>query len=533
MRKKRLWTAMAILLIIMLLVAQSGILKPPSESKAAVSANHPLAVQAGLEVMERGGNAMDAAVAVSYVLGVTEPFGSGPGGGGMMLVYNPEKDIKKVYDYKSSAPENGEDSKDYIAVPGFVKGLEHAHKEQGKVKMEKLLEPAIRHASKGFKADTFLSDRLAEAEDQFQEKDEKLPAAFYPDGKPVKNNQLIRQPELAESLKTIQEQGSKGFYSGKLGEAIAEELDSVGRDDLKEYKVKEEKPLEGKFGETTVMTSPPPSGGISLLQILKLADLYKGEFKSKKVTNSVHLMGEFTKQSYHERISEIQDPAYGTVDVERLLSDDHMKKMAKDIDFEDVTFDLDVNNSKADDEDHQNTTHFVIKDKEGTVISVTNTLGEFFGSKKQVNGMFMNNALTNFSEDDDSHNQMEPGKRPNNYTSPAIIENDREIAGIGTPGGKRIPTVLAQVLVQREYFNSSWQQAVNQRRFYIEEDDLTMEPGYPENVRDKLENRGYDVKVKKSPFYYGGVMVLSIDKDSQDVTGAADPRRTGTWNTSN
>ncbi|KZZ82571.1 gamma-glutamyltransferase family protein [Bacillus sp. SJS] len=529
MRKKRLWTALAILLIVILLVAQSGILNRSAEGQAAVSANHPLAVQAGMKVMNSGGNAMDAAVAVSYVLGVTEPYGSGPGGGGMMVVYNPDKKIKKVYDYKDSAPQNGKGSKDQIAVPGFVKGLELAHKEQGKMNMSELIEPAIHYASKGYKADSFLSQRLAEAQDQFKGK---LPEPFYPDGKPVKPNGVIKQPELAKTLQAIQRQGSKGFYSGEMGESLAKELDRVNLEDLKNYEVKEEKPLEGKFGGYTVMSAPPSAGGISLLQILKLADMYKGEFKSNEVTNSTHLMGEFTKHVYHERISEIQDPAFGQVDTERLLSDKHLKNMAEDMDFDKASFDIEVNNSEADEEDHDNTTHFVIKDKEGTIISVTNTLGEFFGSKEQVNGVFMNNALSNFSEDPKSANRMEPGKRPNNYTSPSILENDKEIVGIGTPGGKRIPTVLAQVLVQREFFGSSWQEAINQRRFYIEDNEITMEPGYPENVRNKLEKRGYDVRVKESPFYYGGVMALTIDKDTKKVSGAADPRRTGTWSSS-
>ncbi|MGD6817247.1 gamma-glutamyltransferase family protein [Metabacillus sp. 113a] len=529
MRKKRLWTALAILLIVILLVAQSGLLKKSFEGEAAVSANHPLAVKAGMEVMNSGGNAMDAAVAVSYVLGVTEPYGSGPGGGGMMIVYNPEKNLKKVYDYKNSAPKDGKDSKDQIAVPGFIKGLEHAHREQGKMEMDQLLNPAIHYASKGFKADEFLSQRLIDAEDQF---DGQLPEAFYPDGKAVKKNEVIKQRELAETLKRIQNHGSKGFYEGELGDAFTKEMDSVTAEDLEDYEVKEEIPLEGKFGEYRIMTSPPPAGGISLLQIARLADLYKGEFQSNKVTNSTHLIGEFTKHSYHERITEIQDPEFGEVDADRLLSDEHLKNMADDMDFDKASFDIEVNNSEADEEDHDNTTHFVIKDKEGTMISVTNTLGEFFGSKKQVNGVFMNNSLSNFSDEKDSVNRLEPGKRPNNYTSPVILENDEEIVGIGTPGGKRIPTVLAQVLIQREYFDSSWQAAINERRFYIEDNEITMEPGYPENVRDKLEDRGYDVRVKKSPFYYGGVMALTIDKKSQKVSGAADPRRTGTWSSS-
>ncbi|AZB44351.1 gamma-glutamyltransferase [Bacillus sp. FJAT-42376] len=530
MRKKRLWTALAILLIVLLLVAQSGILNRPSEGEAAVAANHPLAVKAGMKVLNSGGNAMDAAVAVSYALGVTEPFGSGPGGGGMMVVYNPKKNIKRVYDYKDAAPVNGEGSKDQIAVPGFVKGLERAHRDMGNMKMSKLLEPAIQYAGKGYKADEFLSERLKGAEKQFEGT---LPESFYPDGNPVKRNEIIKQPELADTLRSIQKQGSKGFYSGEMGKSLAKELDSVSADDLKNYKVKEEKPLEGQFGGYKVMTSPPSAGGISLLQILKLADLYKSEFKSGEVTDSTHLLGEFTKHAYHERITEIQDPSFGKVDTERLLSKKHLRNMADEMDFDKASFDIKVNNSEADEEDHDNTTHFVIKDKEGTIISVTNTLGEFFGSKKQVNGVFMNNSLSNFSEDPESANRMEPGKRPNNYTAPSILESDKEIVGIGTPGGKRIPTVLAQVLVQREYFGASWQEAINERRFYIENHQITMEPGYPKNVRKRLEKRGYDVRVKKSPFYYGGVMALSIDKKSSQVSGAADPRRTGTWSSSN
>ncbi|MDQ0220190.1 gamma-glutamyltransferase [Peribacillus cavernae] len=494
----------------------------------AVSANHPLAVKAGMEVLKNGGNAVDAAVAVSYALSVVEPYASGLGGGGAMVVYNPEKNVKRVYDYKDIAPTNMKASSK-VGVPGQVKGLETAHKDLGRKPMDKLLDPAIEYADKGFKVDQFLTDRL-EAE---KEKLDPVPKSFYPEGKPIQPNEVLQQKELADTLKAIQKSGSQAFYSGETAQAIVKKSGNISMKDLSKYETKKRKPVTGKFGPYEVITAPAPMGGVTLLQMLKMVELYKDEFERGQVTNYIHLMGEISKQAYGDRVEEVADPKFEDVNVKKMLSDKHIEDLAKDIDFEGVTFDIDINDSEADEKDYDNTTHFVIKDAEGTVVSVTTTLGNFFGSGQNTNGVFLNNALSHFSSDESSPNKIEPGKAPRSFVSPSILVGKNETIGIGTPGGKRIPVVLAEILTQHEYFGASWQDAINQRRFYVEDNDISMEHGFPKNVRKRLDKRGYNVEIKESPYFYGGVTAVIEDKENGRVYGAADPRRTGTWNSIN
>ncbi|MCD7035588.1 gamma-glutamyltransferase family protein [Metabacillus sp. GX 13764] len=527
------WITRAVAAVMIALILLFAIFRCSSYSGpdggGTVSANNALATEAGTKVLRDGGNAVDAAVAVSYALGVVEPFASGIGGSGVMVVYNPKKNIKKVYDYKGISSFANLKSKDSIAVPGFVKGLETAHIELGEKPMDELIAPAIKYAEKGFKADKFLTDRLTIQKKEFHG----LPKSFYPNGKPLKPGQLVKQQDLAKTMKLIQKNGSDAVYGGEIGKKIAERADAVTEDDFKKYTVKKSEPVEGKFGNYHILTSPPPTGGVTLLEILKMAELYKGEFKENQVTNYVHLIGEITKQAYKDRIQQIGDPAFTEADANQMLSSGHIEKQAKNISFDKVSFDIDVNDTEADKKDYENTTHFSIKDSDGTIVSVTNTLGNFFGSGYHTAGIFLNNDLTRFSENKNSPNRIQPGKRPNSYITPAILASKDETVGIGTPGGKRIPMVIAQALIQHEYFGKSWQEAIKERRFYIEGKKLYAEPGYPKNVRDKLEKRGYDIRTKKSPFFYGGINAVIDDRKNSREYGAADPRRTGTWSTAN
>lgn len=188
-----------------------------------------------------------------------------------------------------------------------------------------------------------------------------------------------------------------------------------------------------------------------------------------------------------------------------------------------------MNDSIADLEDHDNTTHFVVLDKYGNMVSATNTLGNFFGSGVYVDGFFLNSQLSNFSMSNTGINRAEPGKRPRSFISPMILRNDDYLMGIGSPGGKRIPAVVSQVILRHFYFDVPLQEAIDHPRFYAEKDQIYVESVLSKKVLTDLRSRGYHVEVRKSPSFYGSVQALVVNKKENKIYGGADKRRNGVW----
>ncbi|MBN8209839.1 gamma-glutamyltransferase [Bacillus sp. NTK071] len=493
-----------------------------------VSASHPLAVKVGMDVMESGGNAVDAAIAVSYVLGVVEPYGSGIGGGGEMLIH-PKNSKPISYQYRENAPLSGSLPSSYAGVPGLVKGMEDLHADYGTIDMKKLIAPAINIAEKGFKVDQDLYDRLKGAQYRMPISD--IPH-FYPNGKPINPGVTLKQKQLADTLRTIQEEGASAFYEGELGEHILDQTDEIKSEDLQTYATLKKEPTKGTFAGYDVYSAPAPLGGITLIQSLQMAELMNVEKSEDDPADFIHLVGEITKRTYNDRLEEIADPGFVDVNADKLTSFDYSKELAKGISMEHLSEDYEINDSLADFEDHDNTTHFVIVDKEGTMISATHTLSNFFGSGTYIDGYFLNNQLKNFSENNSSINDVEPGKSPRSYTAPTILsKNGRPEIGIGTPGGKRIPMMLTEVLVRNLYFKESIEEAIEHPRFYVEDDKIMLESEevFSEEVIDDLEDRGYRVEIYEAGQYYGGVQSLVVNYEEDLMYGGADKRRLGSW----
>lgn len=490
-----------------------------------VSASHPLAAKAGMEVLENGGNAADAAVAVSYVLGVVEPFGSGIGGGGEMLVYPQDDESPTVYQYRETAPLS-EAEPETFAIPGMVKGMEAINEDHGTMEMEELIQPAIDIAEEGFQADKHLVNRLKKG--SYRMDPPNMPN-FFPEGGVLEINDVLKQPELAESLKTIQQEGADGFYVGDIAEQILEHEPEITPEDLSSYAVETTEPVHGKFAGYDVYSAPPPLAGVTLIQSLQMADMLDFESVEDEPENYIHLLSEITKKTYADRIDQVGDPKFteGETPLDEVLSQDYAKEMADTISLDEISESGEINDSISDEEDHDNTTHFVIIDEEGTMISATHTLGNFFGSGDFVGGFFMNNQMENFSQSASSLNNIEPGKTPRSFTSPTILTNGEKTIGIGSPGGKRIPMVMTQVLIKHLIYGEPLDEAVKDGRIYVEDNNIFTEYELDTETQSRLRAMGYEIIQKDDVDYYGGIQSLVIDNEEEQIYGVADERRGG------
>ncbi len=493
------------------------------DQRYGVSSSNPMAVEVGMEVLESGGNAVDAAIAVSYALNVVEPYGSGIGGGGGMLIQPANHDeAPTFFDYREISPVTGSETEKGIGIPGFVKGMEVIHGTYGEKELSELIQPAIDLAEDGFVVLQTLTNRLSGA--QYRMPVKQL-SHFYPDGKPIQENEILQQPELADTLELIREKGSNVFYNGEIAEEITAQVKGIDQSDLENYSVIQREPVYGEYQGYDIISAPPPFSGITVIQSLQIADTLNIKKTKENTVGFTHLIGEITKRTYTNRSKNLGDPTFLDNGIKDLADEDYVDELAEDISedklSEQYRFDKE--------EEHESTTHFVVIDKEGMVVSGTNTLSNFFGSGKHVKGFFLNNQLKNFNQNPDSPNYYEPGKRSRTFMAPTILMNDDKIIGIGSPGGARIPMMLTEVLVRYLTFDQSLQESIEAPRFFIEDNKVYTEVKYLPKIQNDLKDIGYLVEYKNSPIYYGGVQVLVRDGEENVMFGAGDPRRNGTW----
>jgi gamma-glutamyltranspeptidase / glutathione hydrolase len=477
-----------------------------------VSASQSIAIDVGMKVMKNGGNAIDAAIAISYVLGVVEPFGSGLGGGGGMLIV-PNSEEANFIDYREISPKIDSTSS---GVPGLVAGMQYVHEKYGSLPMKDLLQPAIYYAENGFKVDQALSNRLMNAKPRVYSNNTLL---YYPNHNAIKPGKALIQKDLAKTLKLIQEKGMSGFYEGEVAKGI-NKVTKIPLEDLKQYSVKEQLPVKGEYAGYEVYTAPPPFSGVTLLQMLKLAEqvnLIQSPNEAAYITG----ISDITKVAYQDRLKHIGDNV-DTKKAEQWVDNSYISKLKNEMqdgNFRNLTFD--------DTEEHVSTTHFVVIDKDGTIVSATNTLSNFFGSGKYTHGFFLNDSMKNFGK---GLNIKEHNKRPRTFTAPTVLQKKgKEIIGIGSPGGNRIPQILMQIIYSYSEEISPFQMIVNRSRFVFDNNIIYTESPFSEETTNALIKQRFKVIHKVSPMYYGGVQVLLKDEVTSKISGAGDPRRNGNW----
>lgn len=439
-----------------------------TSTKAMATASKYEVSQVGAEIMAKGGNAVDAAVAMGFALGVCEPFTSGLGGGGLATIHTAEGenffiDFREVAPaaatldlYVDASGENNGNTKEgglASGVPGEVAGLLYLLEHHGTMSREEVMEPAIRIANEGFTVSAYCANAISDAYEKTQKFPEMSKVYLDENGLPWEEGSVITNPDLGKALQLIADQGADVFYKGEIGEAMVATLakyDGVmTMDDLAGYEVHELKPVTGDYRGYTVISSPPPSsGGTHLIEILNILENFDMASMEVNSAEYVHLFAETFKLAFADRAKYMADTNFVSVPLGGLTSQAYADKRAQDIDLN-----VAMEQAAPDDPspyEHTDTTHFSVADVNGNCVAITKTINYYFGSGVMVDGygFMMNNQMDDFSTDSESVNKIEPGKKPLSSMSPTVVlkPDGSPFLVLGTPGGSRIFSGVAEVI---------------------------------------------------------------------------------------
>lgn len=522
----------------------------------AVATAHPLATEAGLLVLGAGGNAFDAAVAVSAALAVVEPYGSGLGGGGFWLLHRAADGRDVMVDGRERAPlaahrdmyldADGEpiprasiDGPLAAGIPGTPAALAHIAERYGRLPLDVSLAPAVILAREGFPVD-HVYRRMAAMRLDALRASPAASARFLVDGEVPPEGHRLRQPELAETLQALAQQGAAGFYSGPVARQLVAAVRAGGgiwsAEDLRDYRVVERRPVTvWHRGHRVVSAALPSSGGVLLAQMLQMLEALPGQPGSE--ADRVHRLVEVMRRAYADRARYLGDPDQVAVPLLRLTSAAHARSQARDIDPERATPSAAIGGGAAD--EGRQTTHFSVIDRDGNRVAATLSINYPFGSGfvAEGTGVLLNDEMDDFSIKPgvanvyglvgNEANAIAPGKRMLSSMSPTFVEGPDRVVLLGTPGGSRIISmVLLGVLDLVE--GAPLTSVVERGRFHHQylPDRIEVEPGaLSEAVIADLEARGHQVRRLESP--YGNMQAVEWDRASGAVRAASDPRGIG------
>jgi gamma-glutamyltranspeptidase / glutathione hydrolase len=497
---------------------------PPPESAPAlgaygVSAGDPAAVAAGMQVLAAGGNAVDAAIATAFAISVVEPFASGIGGGGAALVV-PAGGEALAYDYREVVPADGRIPANDTGVPGFVAGMAELHADHGTLDLPGLLEPAITLARGGTDTSPTVAAQLRSAAYRLPVDD--LPH-LYPEGRPLGAGERMVQDELADTLEELATTGLDAFYEGAPAERLATAVAGVDRASLAGYDVQRATPPSGRFAGLEVVGAAPPLPGVALIQLLQVAEALGIAETPPGTAEHVHRLALAWRTAEQTVATQLGDPDFVDVPASALTDPERNRDLAEGLDDERA-----LALATAGGGSSGNTTHLTVVGADGSMVSMTNTLTNFWGSGQYLDGFFLNDQLSRFAIGVGGSNNPEAGRRSVSWSLPVIVldEAGRPLLGLGSPGGRRIPTILGQVLVRWALHGQTLQEAVEAPRFHLEGRELQFEALPPEDVLAELGRLGYTSRsVPELPYYFGSVQALEIDHDEGGVRGTRDERR--------
>ncbi|WP_258767984.1 MULTISPECIES: gamma-glutamyltransferase [Bradyrhizobium] len=561
------WTAAAIVSVSLTTFgpAHAASVAPiAAENGMVVSAQH-LATQVGVDVLKRGGNAVDAAVAVGYALAVVYPAAGNLGGGGFMTIQL--ADGRKTFlDFRETAPKGatanmyldkdgnvikGISTKGHLAVgvPGSVSGMEYAREKYGTMKRADLLAPAIQLAEQGFALDQGDIDLLRTATKDFEE-DPASAGIFLNNGKPFEVGEKLVQSELAKTLREISSKGTDGFYKGWVGSAIVASSQAgkglLTQDDLDGYKTRELAPVECDYRGYHVISAPPPSsGGVVICEILNILEGYPLKELGYHSAQATHVQIEAMRHAYVDRNSYLGDPDFVKNPLDRLLDKNYAAKIRAVIDPSKAGVSKDIKPGVAPHEG-SNTTHYSIADKDGNAVSVTYTLNDWFGAKVTAakTGVLLNDEMDDFTAKvgvpnlyglvQGEANAIAPGKRPLSSMSPTIVTKDgKTVMVVGTPGGSRIITAVLQTMINAIDYGMNAQEAVDMPRIHQQWlPDLTNVENYAlsPDTQKILEGMGHKFGPPQPANHLAVIIVGAPSLNGKQVGnnryyGANDPRR--------
>ena len=534
---------------------------PVHATRQPVRARHGMAVamesiatDVGVSVLQKGGNAVDAAVAMGFALAVTHPFAGNIGGGGYMLIRLADGRTTFI-DFRERAPEKstrdmyldaqGNPTKDSIegwrssGVPGSVRGFEMANTKYGTRKWADNLAPAVELATKGYPVSYALAEGLKGSRSLAADPESKR--IFQRDGRFYDVGEVLVQPELGRTLQRIAANGPNEFYEGETAKRFAEEMTKHGGlislADLKNYKAIERTPLQGAYKNYTVITAPPSSsGGIALLEMLGILEGSGYEKGGPGSASSIHYIAESMRRTYADRNEYIGDPDFVKVPIAGLLDKGYLAKLRGTIDPVKATPSVQVKPGQPAGVEKMETTHYSVVDAQGNAVAVTYTLNGGYGNGITVPGLgfLLNNEMDDFSAKPGTanmfglvqgeRNAIAPGKRPLSSMTPTILLKDGKLfMTVGAPGGSRISTAVLQVILNVVDFGMNIQDAIDAPRVHHQwmPDRLSLERAISPDTVELLKSRGYDVD------YNAGVVLAqtaAIVSDGGWLQGGSDGR---------
>jgi gamma-glutamyltranspeptidase/glutathione hydrolase len=517
---------------------------------AMVASAHPIASAVGIEILEQGGNAVDAAIAVAFALSIAEPNASGIGGGGFMIIKMADQKEAIMIDYREMSPGKATAEFFYqsdssfkkltepgvataIGIPGLVAGAELALKNYGSMTLKEILQPAISLARDGIPVSEKLNGMIAEN----YEKILKYPATaaiYLSDQMPLEIGSTLKNEDLAKTFEKIADNGSKIFYEGEIAEAIVAEVKAQGGlvelSDLHSYQTKIRKPVVGNYrGYQIISAAPATGGGTHLIELLNVMEGFNIKKLGHNSAQFIHLFAEAMKMVYADKSINTADPDFYKVPVEKLIHKKYAKLLRKRINKAKAVFDYSPPNYIVP--ESNNTSHLSIIDEQGNMVALTQSINNFFGSGIVVpgTGILLNDHLSDFDDTPNRPNSIAPHKRPTSSIAPTIIlKKGKPFMTLGTPGGTRIISALAQIIINVIDFRMSMDEAIEAPRVHCLNKVLHVEGRIPIEVIEQLRSMGHNVKIHPDfDNYFGGAQGILIDPKTGTLYGGADSRRDG------
>ena len=576
MRSPRKPLILLLLTILALASSAFAATRPVHAQHAMVVSVHELASQAGVEILQAGGNAVDAAVATGFALAVVHSPAGNIGGGGFMLIRMADGKAHFL-DYREKAPAAAtrdmyldaqgnviEGASEYgykaIGVPGSVAGMVTAEKKFGKLTLKQVIAPAIKLARDGF---TLTWDEAHDLHDSYLAKFPESRRVFQRNGDYFKSGEVFRQPDLARTLERIAE-NPDDFYHGALARELAAAMQKGGGlitvEDLAHYEVKEREPVHGSYRGYDVISAPPPSsGGTVLIESLNILEGYDLAKMQSRSAQSIHFTVEGFRRAFFDRAEFMGDPDFSKIPVAQLLDKRYAAAWRESIDPEHASASQELKRPAIFSELEQyaqahppevprresnHTTHYSVVDAEGNAVSMTITINDWFGSRVTADGLgfLLNDEMDDFSSKpgvpnadgliQGKANEIGPGKRPLSSMTPTIVvHNGKTVMVLGTPGSSKIITTVANVLMGVVDYGMNLQEAVNAPRFHNQwlPDVVNVEKWFSPDTVNTLGKMGYKVQVglhdgqDVSP-YWSDAECIAIDEKTGERLGATDGR---------
>lgn len=562
--KKKTILILAALLLMLIVAVQLPFFSlrfPAHAQNGMVVTAESIATQIGVEVLKQGGNAIDAAVTIGFVMAVTYPTAGNIGGGGFMQIYSAKTGQVVAIDYRETAPvlahrdmfldkygnvdpKLSQFSHLSAGVPGTVAGLALALEKYGTLSLAEALAPAIKLAEEGWVVTNYFTNKIKKISNRLQQWPASKAIFLKPDGSFYEPGDVLIQKDLAKTLKAIAEQGIKAFYQGEIADLIIKDMGAHGglitKTDLANYQPVIRKPVHGTYrGYDIYSMSPPSSGGIHIIQILNMLEKDDIASLGHNSAATIHLMSEAMKRAYADRSKYLGDPDFVKVPITGLTAKKYAAQLRAQFDTSKASASADILPGTPPAYESENTTHYSVVDKEGNAVSNTYTLNFSYGSGIVVQGagFLLNNEMDDFSAKPGvpnaygliggAANAIEPNKRMLSSMSPTIVLKDgKPFLVTGSPGGSKIITTTLQVIMNVIDHHKNIQQAVNAERIHHQwlPDELRVEKGLSSGTLKLLKDMGHKVVVKST---MGAASSILIDQENGVYSGAADPRRGG------